>query len=129
MRLNSTGVAEALPSNARDRKATGSSLKREMFFSIIGILGSTLDRVARYGIEFLVYFRKTRELKVDYLHVCVNLILFTCLLDMTDTASSTLLTSKAKEIVYYFSEHFMYEGKGFLERTAEATGVGRTTVV
>jgi len=42
------------------------------------------------------------------------------MLDMTDKASSKLLTSKAKEIV---SEHFRNEGKGFLERTAEATGV------
>ena len=52
MRLNSTGVAEGLPCNASDRKVTGSSLKRELF-SIIGILESTLDQVARYGIEFL----------------------------------------------------------------------------
>jgi len=48
---------------------------------------------------------------------------------MTDTTSSKLLTSKAKEIVCNVSEHFRNEGKGFLERTAEATGVGRTTVV
>ena len=54
MRLNSTGVTEGLPGNARDRKVTGSSLNRETFFSIIGILESTLDRVARHGIEFLV---------------------------------------------------------------------------
>jgi len=48
---------------------------------------------------------------------------------MTDKASSKLLTSKAKEIVYNVSEHFRNEGKGFLERTAEANRVGRTTVV
>jgi len=48
---------------------------------------------------------------------------------MSDKASSKLLTSKAKEIVYSVSEHFRNEGKGFLERTAEATGVGRNTVV
>jgi len=48
---------------------------------------------------------------------------------MTDTASSKLLTSKAKEIVYNVSEHFRNKGNGFPERTAEATGVGRTTVV
>ena len=48
---------------------------------------------------------------------------------MTDKASSKLLTSKAKEIVYNVSEHFRNEGKGFLERTAEATWVGHTTVV
>jgi len=44
MRLNSTGVAEGLPCNARDRKVTGSSL-----FLIIGILESTLDRVSRHS--------------------------------------------------------------------------------
>ena len=47
---------------------------------------------------------------------------------MTDKASSKLLTSKAKEIVYNVSEHFRNEGEGFLERTAEVTGVWRTTV-
>jgi len=35
-------------------------------FSIIGIVESTLDRVARHAIEFLVLFRNARELKVDY---------------------------------------------------------------
>jgi len=41
---------------------------------------------------------------------------------MTDTASSKLLTIKAKESVYNVYEHFRNKGKGFLERTAEATG-------
>jgi len=31
MSLNRTGVAEGLPCNARDRKVTGSSLKRDFF--------------------------------------------------------------------------------------------------
>jgi len=31
MTLNSTGVADGLPCNARDRKATGSSRKRDFF--------------------------------------------------------------------------------------------------
>jgi len=53
MRPNSTGVAEELHCNARDRKVIGSSLNREVFL-IIGILESALDRVARYGIECLV---------------------------------------------------------------------------
>jgi len=47
---------------------------QQRFFSIVGILKSTLDRVARYAIEFLVLFRNARELKVDYSHVCVNLM-------------------------------------------------------
>ena len=54
MRLNNTGVDEGLRSNARDRKVTGSSLNREVFSSIIGILESTLDREAMHGIQFLV---------------------------------------------------------------------------
>jgi len=54
MMLNITGVAEGLPCNARDRKITDSSLNGEHLFSIIGKLESTLDRVARHGIEFLV---------------------------------------------------------------------------
>ena len=53
----------------------------------------------------------------------VQSVLYICTLDMTDKASSKLLTWKAKEIVYNVSEHFRNEGKGFLERTAEATGV------
>jgi len=53
MRLNSTGVAEGLSCNACDWKVTGSNLKRD-FFSIIGILESTLNQMARYGIEFPV---------------------------------------------------------------------------
>jgi len=60
---------------------------QKRFCSIIGILKSTLDRVVKYGIEFSVIFRNTLELKVDYLHVCGHLILFTCSLDFTDTAS------------------------------------------
>jgi len=59
----------------------------------------------------------------------VQSVLYICTLDMTDKASSKLLTSKAKELVYNVSEHFRNEGKGFLERTVEATRVGRTTVV
>jgi len=54
MRLNITGVAEGLSWNVRVRKVTGSSLNREVFSSIIGILESTLNRVASHGIEFLV---------------------------------------------------------------------------
>ena len=50
-------------------------------------------------------------------------VLYICTLDMTNKASSKLLTTKAKEIVYNVSEHFRNEGKGFLERTAEPTGV------
>jgi len=56
-------------------------------------------------------------------------VLYICTLDMTDQASLKLLTSKAKEIVYNVSGHFRNEGKDFLEWTAEATGVGRTTVL
>jgi len=53
MRLNSTGVTDghlAMPmiENSRVRAST------EEVFSINGILESTLDRVARHGIEFLV---------------------------------------------------------------------------
>ena len=59
----------------------------------------------------------------------VQSVLYICTLDMTDKASSKLLTSKAKAIVNNVSEHFRNEGKDFLERTAEATGVGRTTVL
>ena len=33
MSLNSTGVAEGLPCNARDRRVTGSSLNREVSFN------------------------------------------------------------------------------------------------
>jgi len=61
-------LAMPLIERARVRAST------EKFLLIMGILESTLDRVARHGIEFFVYFRKTRELKVDFLHVCVNLI-------------------------------------------------------
>jgi len=58
MRLNSTGVAEGLPGNVRDRTVQVRS-STEKFFQL---LESTLDRVAMHGIEF----RKTRELKVDF---------------------------------------------------------------
>jgi len=52
-----TVPAEGLPCNARDRNVTGSSLNREVF-SIIGILESTMDRVARHGLNFSCNFVK-----------------------------------------------------------------------
>jgi len=51
--INSTGVAEGLPCNARDRKVTGSSLNREVFFNYwstgvdFGSSGKAWHRVSR----------------------------------------------------------------------------------
>ena len=41
----------------------------------------------------------------------VQSVLYICTLGMTDKASSKLLTSTAKEIVYNVSEHFRNENK------------------
>jgi len=41
----------------------------------------------------------------------VQSVLYICMLDMTDKASSKLLTSKAKESVYNVSEHFTHTQK------------------
>jgi len=74
IRLNSTGVAERLPYNARNRKVTGSSLNREVCFQLLEYWSRPWIEWQGMAFEFRVYFPKTRELKVDFLHVCVNLM-------------------------------------------------------